>query len=231
MQLPFEWNPRNIAIAVAGGFVLLMVILQLILPGIAENKVKDELKDLGSNPKVEVSAFPAVKLIFRKADEVKVTMDEARTTGSADLADELEKTTDADKIDVKVGTFRAGPLTVRDAQMKKDGDTLTASGTVTDRDLRAALPEGLQFAPVRNQDGNGLLLRGTVAVPLIGEVQANVRVQAEEGGITAAPEGLAIADQLFKITVFSDPRVLVSNVSAQTISGGFTLSASGRVQD
>lgn len=42
----------------------LLVIAQLVLPGVAERRVREELEQLGTASDVQVSSFPAVKLLF-----------------------------------------------------------------------------------------------------------------------------------------------------------------------
>jgi hypothetical protein len=220
----------TIALAAAGTIVVLLVVAQLVLPSMAENQVADDLEKIGPRPDVSVSAFPAVKLLWGKADKVKVDMSTARTPGSSQLADQLERTKDVDELDVRVGTLRAGPLTVRDARLRKDGGDLTATATVRDADLRSALPAFLDnVRPAARQDGRGLLLEGSVAVPIIGTIRAQARVRPVDGAIVARAENIPLLDQIAALTIFSDPRVRVTSVSARDRPGGFDLTAAGTV--
>ena len=60
----------------AGAIVLLLLaVSQAILPSMAENRLKDRLAKDGKVSEVHVSAFPAVKLMFGKADDVQIRMD------------------------------------------------------------------------------------------------------------------------------------------------------------
>lgn len=234
MQAPTSQTQRKIVIAaVASGVavVLVLVVAQFVLPGIAEGKVADQLEDIGPRPDVKVEAFPAVKLLFNKADKVTVKMSTARTQGSAALAEQLERSKDVDELDVRVGTLRAGPLTVRDARLTKDsGGQMTASASVRDADLARALPSFLgNVRPASQQDGNGLILQGSVDVPLVGKINAQARVSAVDGAIIAKPENIPLLDQIATLTVFQDPRVAVQSVGARARQGGFDLTASGQV--
>nr|MBA3328898.1 hypothetical protein [Solirubrobacterales bacterium] len=83
-------RPPVIALAVAGVVVVALVAAQLALPTLAERRVADGLERLGTRPDVDVSAFPAFKLLFGGgADRVEIDMRLARATGSAPLAEQL----------------------------------------------------------------------------------------------------------------------------------------------
>ena len=56
---------RISAIAAAGVIVLLLGLSQLFLPGLAEQRVRDQLARSGQVIEVKVSAFPAIKLLWR----------------------------------------------------------------------------------------------------------------------------------------------------------------------
>jgi hypothetical protein len=213
--------------------VLLLLVLgvaQLVLPGIAERRLTDQLTPLGSRPTVSVKAFPAVKLLFHRADEVRVTMASARTGSGTALADQLQRTRDVGRLDVRVGILHAGILTVRDARLRKRDGELTADGTVRDADLASALPpilQGVRAAP--QQDGDGLVLDGVLDVPFVGRIQAQARVTAVDGAIITRAENIPLLDQLASLTIFQDPRVTVQAVAARQRTGGFDLTASGRL--
>ena len=220
-------RPLVLALSAVGVVVVLLVAAQLILPSLAERSVADDLERFGPRPDVEVSAFPAVKLLFGKADRVEIDMRLARMPGSAPLAEQLERTADADELDARVRELRVGPLRVRDARLTKDGETLRASANVRESELQAALPSFLEFRGAEQQPGDGLLLDGSVTF-LGATINAQARVRATEGAITAAPENIPFG-ALATFTVFQDPRVNVTSVGATTRPGGFGLTATGRL--
>lgn len=214
----------------AGLLVLVLVVGQLVLPGVAARRLTDQLTPLGSRPTVKVSAFPAVKLLFHHADKVQVTMPVARTGTGTALADQLQRTSAVGRLDVRVGTLHAGLLTVHDAHLTKRSGVLAASGTIRDADLAASLPpilQGVRAAP--QQDGNGLVLDGTLDVPFVGRIQAQARVAAVDGAIVTRAENIPILDQIASLTIFQDPRVAVESVGATEHAGGFDLTATGRL--
>ena len=57
-----------LVLAVAG----LAVASQLLLPGLAERRLRSELGEVGTVERVDVSAFPAVKVLAGRADRIVV---------------------------------------------------------------------------------------------------------------------------------------------------------------
>ncbi len=219
---------RPTKLALAGGAILLavLVVAQLVLPRFAEDRIAGDLKRFGPEPDVDVSAFPAVKLLFGSADSVTVRMDRA-TARPADFADELSRTGDAGELDAHAGELRIGRLIVRDARLTKDGDVLNGTATIRDADLRAALPDFVELRPAEVQTGDGVLLEGSASL-LGATIRGRARVKADGGAITVAPEGIPLG-ALATFVVFQDARVRVLSVRARTRPGGYDLTATGRV--
>src|SRR5437667_5207130 len=133
---------RIIAAAVVlAVLVLLAVAAQLLLPGIAENRIRDRLAHDGRVESVHVSAFPAIKLLWGKADRVTVRMANLRS-GVGKLGDLIGRTADAGRVDATTRELDVLTLRLRDARLRKRGNTLDGEATVTDADLGAALPQG-----------------------------------------------------------------------------------------
>jgi hypothetical protein len=210
---------------------LVAAAAQVVLPGIATDRLRDRLDDQGTVSKARVSAFPAIKLLWGKADEVEVRMDNftpaataGETGGSANLAGAVARTQAAGRIDVFVGSLAAGPVTLRDARLTKDGDRVRAQAMVTDGALDRALPDGLDLRPVATPGGQFVLQGGVSAFGF--EARGRARLLARDGKLVIRPEGPPMA-ALATTTVFGDPRLDVESVGAQRHPGGFILSAEG----
>jgi LmeA-like phospholipid-binding len=218
---------RIIAVAVAlAVLVLLAVVAQLVLPGIAENRIRDRLAHDGRVESVRVSAFPAVKLLWGKADRVTVRMASFRAAVGR-LGDLIGRTADAGRVDASARELDLLTLRMRAARLRKRGNRLEGEATVTDADLRAALPPGFDVRPIASAEGQ-LVLRGSAT--LFGTtISANAVLLAQGGTLKVAPDvpfgGFAA------LNVFSDPHVHVDGVGATAGSGGgFVLTARGRLR-
>ncbi len=217
---------RRIALLASAGVVLLvLVVAQLVLPGIAEQRLRDQLARNGTVLSVHVEAFPAITLLWRHADKVVIRM-ASYQAGSGSLGGQLAQAGDAGSLDASTGVFHSGLLTLRRASLHKHGEELTGTATVTQSDLRAAVPFLDNVQPVASSNGS-LTLRGTAT--LLGvTASADATVAAQDGKLVVAPDvpfgGLAT------LTLFDNPHVAVQDVGASPADGGFTVSASGRLK-
>lgn len=204
--------------------VVLLAIAQLILPGIAEQQLRDRLSRSGTVEHVEIHAFPAIELLWNQADRVVVRMRDYRS-GTGHLASLLSEAGRVGSLDASAGTLTAGLLTVHDAMLRKRGERVSATAHVAEADLRAAVPVLQSVVPVASGAGE-LTLQGTATLfGVTATVDATARAQG--GEIVVTPDvpfgGFAT------ITVFSNPAVHVTGVSAAPAAGGFTVSAQGRI--
>jgi hypothetical protein len=198
----------------------LLFASQIVLPQLAESRLRSELAATGTVTSVHVSAFPALKLLFEKADSVRVRMSRARV-GAGDIADELDSTRRTHDLDVSVDTFTLGPLQLRDVSLRKHGDALTGEASLTEADLADALPVDLGLRPVSSADG-ALVMEADV-----GPVAVRARLSANDGALLIAPDGLF--GGFASITVFDDPRVHVLSVGARSRADGFTVVTRARL--
>jgi hypothetical protein len=215
----------RVALATAGGLILLLVAAQLALPGIAERRLRDRLERSGTVERVEISAFPAVKLLWHRADDVTVRMGRLRT-GSGNFADLLASTGDTDDLDASAEEQRILTLRLHDSSLRKRGDELALSSTVDDPDLQAALPPGFDVRPVASGDG-ALVFEGSAE--LLGQrFQGRAVVAARDGRLLLVPD-LPFGGFL-TVTLFADPRIEVLSVGARQRAGGFTVVAQARLR-
>jgi hypothetical protein len=216
----------RIAVAVAAGLLALFVLSQLLLPGIAERRLRDSLESSGQVEDVEISAFPAVKLLWHRADDVTVRMGALEPAPPGDFADLLARTVDTTDLDASAREQQILTLRLHDSALRKRGDELTLSSSVDDADLRAALPPGFDVRPVASGDG-ALVFEGSAE--LLGQrFEGRAVVTAREGRLLLIPD-LPFGGFL-SVTLFADPRIEVLSVGARRRPGGFTLEAQARVR-
>jgi hypothetical protein len=216
---------RLIALALAALVLVVLVVAQLLLPGIAAQELRNDLEQSGTVLEVKVSAFPAIKLLWHHADTVVVRMGRYRS-GASQLGDTLGRAVDAGSLDASAQELDVGPLTLRNATLRKRGIELTGAATVTQADLRSVVFFLDNVEPVASGNGR-LTLRGTASFLGL-KATVDATVAAQNGALVVAPDvpfgGIAT------LTLFDDPHVQVQSVSATNVPGGFRVSAEGKVQ-
>src|SRR4029077_14247718 len=101
---------RRGALALAVATLAALVVFgvgQLVLPGVAEHRLRSQLARYGVVRQVQIESAPAVELLWHRADSVKVAMDSSRSqpSGHGSLADFLSRTRSTGKLDVSVTTL------------------------------------------------------------------------------------------------------------------------------
>jgi hypothetical protein len=217
---------RRIAVLiVAAAVIIVLVVAQLVLPGVAAQRLRDRLQQSGRVLAVQVDAFPAIELLWHHADRVVVRM-ASYTSNPGNLGSLLAQAGDVGTLDARAAEFNTGLLTLRDASLSKRGDQLIGSAQVTEADLRAALPILQSLTPVAS-DAGGLTLQGTAA--LLG-VTASVDaiVRAQDGAVVVAPA--VPFGSLATITVFSNPDLEIQSIGASVQAGGFSVFGRARLR-
>jgi hypothetical protein len=214
----------RIALALLGLILVALVGGQIVLPRVAERRIAGDLRATGEVEYVSVRAFPAVKLLWSRADRVEVRMSEARAA-TGRLAKLLAKTRGTSELDARIARVQVGPLRLRGLRLRKDGGRLGAEASVDTADLVGALPPQLAIRPLVAEDGQ-LVLEATAG--LFGVRAAfRARLSAREGALVIAPDGVLAG--LGALTVFRDPRVQVTGVGSRPRADGFTLLANARL--
>ena len=212
---------------VAGLGLLLLVIVvlgvgQLVLPGIAAQRLRDRLAHSGQVLSVGVDAFPAIELLWHHADRVVVRLGRYHSSPQG-LAALLNQAGNVDSLSASAAELNTGLLTLRDAALAKHGDRLTGSAQVTEADLHTALPILQSVTPV-SPSGAGLTLQGTASLlGVTATVQATV---SQQGGDLVVTPNLPLGG-LATIRVFSDPRLEIQSIGAVQTGSGFRVTATG----
>jgi len=220
----------RIARVLLGLIVLLLVLAQVFLPGIAASRISSRLKRYGSVQSVSVSAWPALKLLWGSADSVKVRALNLRVT-PAQTAKLLWEGRGLGSIEMNATRAQEGPLRLRDVRLRKRGSALSAQALITQADASAALPPGM-------------------SVSLLGSEGGSVKVRASGGlfgvgasvdAVAGPSEGKLIAHPLepllegFHLTLFAEPHVYIQGVGARSIDtpraeASYRLSISARLR-
>jgi hypothetical protein len=216
---------RILALGLLGSLIVVLGLAQLLLPGIAAQRLRDRLQRSGQVLQVQVSAFPAIELLWHQADRVVVRMGRYRSS-PGHIGGLLDQASSVGSLDASAREVDTGLLTLRDATLRKRGDQLTGSALITEADLRSALPILQSVVPVASGDGE-LILRGTAT--LLGvSATVDATVRAQNGQLVVQPDvpfgGLAT------VTVFADPHLDVESVGASAAPNGFSVFALGQLR-
>jgi len=213
---------RIVAIAVLVAVILGLGVAQLVLPGIAEQRIRDKLSAYGSVRSVSVDAFPAIELLWHHARAIHIELASYRSAGNQ-VGSLLGQLGGVDSLDVAADQVDVGLLRVRNATVRKRGSVLRAAAQVSEADLRAAVPFLVGVAPVASADGT-VTLRGTATVLGV-SASATATVSASNGVLIVSPN--IPFGALATLTLFSDPRLAVVRVAVAPAPGGFSVSAGG----
>jgi hypothetical protein len=208
---------------IAAAFVLVvvfaLVVAQLLLPGIAASRLRSQLSKDGRVQSVSVTAFPAVELLWHRADTVSVRM-ASYSSATPHLEHLLGELREARRVTVQIGTLRSGRLLLEDVRLQKRAAQLFGSAQVSEAALRSAYPlSSVTF--VRSGDGQ-LTLRGAVDLLGLFSGRLDASIRAESGRLVVVPD-LALLGGVLTVTVFSDPAVVVEGVGGAPIRDGLEL--------
>ncbi len=220
------------------GLVLALVISQLVLPRIAARVLRDRVARYGEVQHASVSALPAIELLWGDADSADLDASQLAVSPH-ELVELLVESKAVTDLTVRVRTvklldpgFGAGAVSLSDAVLYKRGDAVRASALLSDAELQAALPEGVQAGVLAGPGGS---LQVRASGQLFG-FRASVYADLEvvEGKLLLVPTQPLLAG-LGRITLFSDPRLQIIGVTATSVrsaggaQGAWTLHVSARL--
>jgi hypothetical protein len=214
---------RSRIVVVAATLIALLVVLvllaQLLLPGVAATRVHTRVERYGPVHSTHVSAFPAVKLLWGDADSVSVgagtltvtpaqivtLLWEARTAGTLTVL--------AQGAVLRVSQLPGG-LELSDVRMQKRGSSVLASATMTQAQLQRAMPSGFSVQPTAGGEGQ---IEARASGGLFGlQASIDVLVRASEGNLIAEPRGLPFGG-IATVTLFSDAHLKVQSVGLRIV--------------
>lgn len=213
---------RIAAIAALLVALIALAVAQLVLPGVAAQRIESRLSAYGSVRSVSVDAFPAIELLWHHADAIRIDLASYRS-GSGEVGSLLAQLRGVGSVDVAADQLDVGLLRVRDATLRKRGRALSAGARISEADLRAAVPFLDGVLPVGSAPGT-VTLRG--AATLLGVTASATATVAPRNGALILSPGVPFG-ALATLTLFSDPHVAVQGVTATSAPDGFRVSARG----
>jgi hypothetical protein len=206
MRIPRGRVPR-VALGAAGAIVVVLVLAQLVLPGVAARIARDQLGKYGAVRSVRVRAFPAIELLWGHAQSATVR------AGDLSMSDSqfdglVPRMRGIQSIDMSADGLQLGPWRVRDLRAEKRGEELEVRGTLTQADLQSALPAGVAVSVVEST-ADGVEVRVSGSLFGIG-ASVLALLGAQDGKLVAQPQGFPFAG-FARITLFSDSRLFVQS--------------------
>jgi len=202
----------RVALAVAGGALLLLVLAQVFGPRIAASKISSRLRKYGSVQSVSVTAWPAVKLLWGSADSVQVSAERLKLS-PAQTAKLLWEARDVADMDLTVASAQEGPLALSDVSFHKRGRALSAQALTSEADVKAALPEGFGVQ-LLGSEGGTVRVRASGGLFGVG-ASLDAVAGASEGKLVVHPVGFLL--EAVQLTLFADPHVYVEGVGASAV--------------
>jgi len=184
----------RVAAIVAAALVLLLVLTQLILPGIGEGAIEDRLTENGGVAEVSLSAKPAARLLWGDGDRLAIDaagLDlELRTADDPVVFDDLDR---FGEVEIVITDSTAGPVDLRNFVLSRDGDepySLEATGATSVADLGESAAESFD---VPGSDILGGILSATGIGGSDLDVDLDMRIESDEGRIRVVEGGGEIA--------------------------------------
>jgi hypothetical protein len=204
----------RVALWALGVLVVVLVLAQVFLPKIAASRISERIGKYGSVERVHVSAWPAVELLWKHAGSVKVHATRLRVS-PAQTAELLQEASGVDRMDVSAASVQEGPLRLRDVRFRKRGKRMSATAHLGTADVAAALPPGIGVQ-LLGSGGGKVEVRASGGLFGVG-ASVDAVAEAEGGKLVVHPRRLLL--EAIKLTLFSDPRVYVTGVSASRATG------------
>jgi hypothetical protein len=115
---------RRFAIRLAIPLLLLLVALQLALPPYAAHRIENRLTKHGGQANVDLSAFPALKLLFGDGGKLRLAASGLSVDLGQEQQDVFKQLDGFSDVSVNVSASRAGPFTIRDFRVERARDHL-----------------------------------------------------------------------------------------------------------
>jgi hypothetical protein len=212
-----RWGVGRVALAAAGVVVVLLVVLQLVAPRVAEHVMRERAGRYGRVLEAHISAFPAVDLLWEHAQKASLRYASA-SMSQQQAVDELWSARGVNELQLSAASLQVGSVRLQNVSMHKRGNAIEMVGSVNEAALRNAAPAGTELLEV-SAAGEHIEARGAAGV-FGAKVSARGNVVVSEGAIVFEPQGLL--GGFTRVTLFSDARLHVQTLSLTPLAGAAT---------
>ena len=173
----------RIAAIAAAAIVLLLVLTQLLLPGIGEGAIEDRLTEGGGIAHVSLSATPAARLLWGGGDRIAIDatgLDLDLESPEPRVFENLDR---FDDVEIAVASSRAGPVDLDSFLLTRDGAgaySLVATGATSVADLAEFFADDFEL-PGADILGGVLGATGVGGADL--DVELDMQLTSDDGRI------------------------------------------------
>lgn len=197
-------------VSVVAIFLAALVGAQALLPHIAASTISARIGRYGTIRSVSVTAWPAVQLLWGGVESVRVVASRIALS-PVQAGDLLWEASATEELDVTAAQVQIGALRLSHARLRKHGSSLTAEGSVGERQLMATLPKGVVVRGI--QSGGGAIDVRASGV-LFGVPQSLlIAAGAHDGKVIARALDFPLAG--VHVTLFEAPHIYVETLSAR----------------
>lgn len=192
MPLPSSTLGRIVAI-LAAAVVLLLVVTQLLLPGIGEGAIEDRLTEGGGVADVALSATPAARLLWGAGDRLEVDATGLELDLDSPDPDVFEDLDRFGEVEVVVRDSRVGPVDLENFVLTRNGDepySLVSSGSSSVAELAEFLAED---ADLPGSDILGGLIGATGVGGADVDVDLDMQLASTDGRVEVVDGGGEVA--------------------------------------
>ena len=191
----------------------MLILAQIFLPAIAASRVRARVGKYGTVRSVSVKAWPAVELLWGKAESAKVTAG-SLAISPAQTVKLLEEARGVKRMSLTAESVKEGPLRLHDASFEKQGDALKGQARISHADAKQALGEGVEVQLLNSHDGQ---VEVSASGGLFGvKTSVDAVARAQEGKLVVRPLGFLLEG--LKLTLFSNPHVHIEGVGAVAVA-------------
>jgi hypothetical protein len=198
---------------------------QVVLPGIAADRLRASLLRTSVGVRASVSAAPAVELLFGQAGSVVVHISTMRSQRGP-VGSLIARASHTTNLTATVRQLFVDGLTLQRITLLKQGPKMSIRAFVSRSSIDSVLPLNITLTPAPGAAGIQL----QVTADILGAKRTvSARVQAANGSIEIGPD-LSLPAHLLQVTIFRAPGFSVDQVSARTAGDGYELDARGHYQ-
>jgi hypothetical protein len=192
VPLPQTTAGRIAAIAGAA-IVLLLVVTQLILPGIGEGAIEDRLTEGGGVAEVALSATPAARLLWGDGDRIEIDatgLDLDLEDPDPEVFEDLDR---FDEVEVVVTDSRVGPVDVESFTLTRDGDEPYSLETHGTGSIAGLAEFAAEDADLPGSSVVGSIIDATGIGGADVDVDLDMRLASDDGRVEVVDGGSEIA--------------------------------------